>query len=311
MGERGPMKSFVSFLFFVLCSTAWGQSLTLYGVIDIAIAKNPGAGVWAMQNGSGNRFGLRGTEDLGGGMTAFFNVENRFAGDTGAMREPGRLFNDRSMVGIQGRFGRFWLGREYTPASWNVQIPADPLYNSTLMSMFLISTGGIGRVYNNGSVNYQFDADGLSITGQVAETEDNKVPHRPVSFSVSYRAGSVLAAYGYDRPGGDRAIWHMATGVYETKNFTLRAAVGGGMTDAGNRRVSMILGATIPIRNSQIHISHGKLRDTTADRTLMVKTGIAYYYSLSKRTSLYADIVHDSNARPHHFGGEIGIKHRF
>lgn len=305
------MKSFVFFLFLVLCNMAWGQSLTLYGVIDLAIAKNPGPGAVALQNGSGNRFGLQGFEDLGGGMKAFFNVENRFAGDTGAMRDPGRLFNDRSMVGISGRFGRFWLGREYTPASWNVQIPADPLYNSTLMSMFLISTGGIGRVYNNGSVNYQFDVDGLSITGQVAEAESNNVPHRPVSFSVSYRAGSVLAAYGYDRPGGDRAIWHMVSGVYETPAFSLRATIGGGMTDAGNRRVSLVLGATIPIGSSQIFISHGKLRDTTANQTLMEKTGVAYYYSLSKRTSLYADVEHDSDAMPKHFSGEVGIKHKF
>ena len=81
-----------------------------------------------MFNGSGSRLGVRGVEDLGGGLQALFNIEHRFNADTGALRcsDPARFWHGRSIVGLQGGFGQFVLGREYTTSFRQSQLVADP-----------------------------------------------------------------------------------------------------------------------------------------------------------------------------------------
>jgi predicted porin len=62
----------------------------------------------------GNRWGLRGTEDLGGGMQALFVLENGFAITTGKLSQGGDEFGRRAYVGIStSRFGTITLGRQY------------------------------------------------------------------------------------------------------------------------------------------------------------------------------------------------------
>ena len=114
------------------------SSVTLYGLIDtgfgVTQTKNTdAAGVvtktrtTGLYSGglSGSRWGLKGQEDLGNGLSAVFNVEAGFnsangefdsAADpqTGAVTSVGG-FNRRSVVGLKGGFGQVLLGRDYTP----------------------------------------------------------------------------------------------------------------------------------------------------------------------------------------------------
>ena len=60
------------------------SSVTLYGRLDLSVNKGVGQTAKNLSNGSGSRFGVRGSEDLGGGMSALFNLEHRFDADTGA-----------------------------------------------------------------------------------------------------------------------------------------------------------------------------------------------------------------------------------
>lgn len=57
-------------------------------------------------------WGLRGSEDLGSGLKASFQLENGFLSDIGAMISPGRLFNRASWVGLEGAAGAFTFGRQ-------------------------------------------------------------------------------------------------------------------------------------------------------------------------------------------------------
>lgn len=100
---------------------AYGQSsVTLYGIIDDAIqyAHNPGAqrdqvGLVSGQM-AGTRWGLSGTEDLGGGIATVFRVENGFNINTGALQQGGRLFGRQAYVGLQSNtYGTFSIGRQY------------------------------------------------------------------------------------------------------------------------------------------------------------------------------------------------------
>jgi len=115
------------------------SSVTLYGVVDLPIEYNnhlapglsntanasgipqsaPGGGSRVgLQTGgglSGSRWGLRGTEDLGGGLKALFVLESGFGLDDGKSQQGGRLFGRQAFLGLQSdTLGRVTFGRQYT-----------------------------------------------------------------------------------------------------------------------------------------------------------------------------------------------------
>jgi predicted porin len=73
-----------------------------------------------------SRFGLRGSEDLGNGLSAVFTLELGFAPDTGALSQGGRFFGRQSFVGLSGPWGAVTLGRQYTMLFWSL-LDADVL----------------------------------------------------------------------------------------------------------------------------------------------------------------------------------------
>ncbi|MFP3244770.1 MAG: porin, partial [Paraburkholderia sp.] len=73
------------------------SSVTLYGVIDEGFNYTSNVGghaAYEMESGyaQGSRWGLKGTEDLGGGLKAIFQLENGFDANTGKLAEGGREF---------------------------------------------------------------------------------------------------------------------------------------------------------------------------------------------------------------------------
>jgi predicted porin len=105
------------------------SSVTLYGIIDTGIgylssqapstgATKGGASVFKMIEGvwGGERFGFKGSEDLGGGTKAIFQLEEGFNADTGAESKSGLMFSRASWVGLSNTsYGAFTVGRQYTP----------------------------------------------------------------------------------------------------------------------------------------------------------------------------------------------------
>lgn len=61
--------------------------------------------------GSGSRWGLKGTEELGNGLTVGFILEDGFDSDTGSEDSTGVMFNRESSLFVQGGFGKFAMGR--------------------------------------------------------------------------------------------------------------------------------------------------------------------------------------------------------
>ena len=118
------MKLRISFavVMLLLCTAASAQSsVTLYGVIDAGIAYNSNANggrqyYMNSANAGGNRWGLIGAEDLGGGLKAIFNLEAGFSSTTGAMGQGGTEFGRFAYVGLASdSYGQFTMGRQ--PAS--------------------------------------------------------------------------------------------------------------------------------------------------------------------------------------------------
>jgi predicted porin len=109
--------------------TACAQStVTLYGSLDSGITyvnnaqtgksgeRPVGHPQTALTDGAigfGNRWGLRGTEDLGGGLKTIFAIESGFGMNTGVSQQGGALFGRQSWVGLSNDLGTVTLGRQY------------------------------------------------------------------------------------------------------------------------------------------------------------------------------------------------------
>jgi predicted porin len=98
------------------------SSVTLYGLIDAGVtyvnhAGTGGKSLYQYGDGvsQGSRWGLRGSEDLGGGLKAIFLLENGFNSGTGALGQGGALFGRQAYVGLtKDNIGSLTLGRQYS-----------------------------------------------------------------------------------------------------------------------------------------------------------------------------------------------------
>ncbi|WP_407945681.1 porin [Paraburkholderia elongata] len=104
----------------MLAGTADAQSsVTLYGIVDTGVTytnNQQGHSTWEATSGneSGPRWGLMGTEDLGGGLKTTFRLENGFSIDNGKFGQGGRMFGRQAYVGLSSdRLGTVTLGRQY------------------------------------------------------------------------------------------------------------------------------------------------------------------------------------------------------
>lgn len=103
------------------------SSVTIYGIVDTGVVYQSKAAVAGGGTGSkfslnsgviqGSRLGFKGTEDLGGGLSALFNLEIGFSNDTGGLQGSdaatgSNLFRRKSVVGLAGGFGTVLLGRQ-------------------------------------------------------------------------------------------------------------------------------------------------------------------------------------------------------
>ncbi|MBB1633970.1 porin [Cupriavidus sp. UME77] len=102
------------------------STVTLYGVVDTGIeyvnnvgaAKDSVARVNTLTGTVPSRWGIRGTEDLGGGLKSLFVLESGFAPDSGTSNQGARLFGRQALVGLSGPWGQVALGRQYTMLFW-------------------------------------------------------------------------------------------------------------------------------------------------------------------------------------------------
>lgn len=115
-------------------SGSLAQSVTLYGVMDVAVEHvtnvgASGAGQTRVPSLTGtvpSRLGFRGSEDLGYGLRAVFTLEMGLAPNSGILNQGGRVFGRQSFVGLAGPWGSVTLGRQYTMQFWS-SLEADVL----------------------------------------------------------------------------------------------------------------------------------------------------------------------------------------
>jgi len=309
------------------------SSVTMYGRVDLSVGQAMGSDAMYLANGSGSRLGLRGVEDLGGGMKAIFNIETRFDADTGAAqnvnlggyRPPGsgvapttsnRFWSARSIVGLQGGWGEINLGREYTTAFLMNQLQADPWGWDTVVAgnNALITGLGIAKVRNDSAITWKFGAGGFSLQAQYAEGTDtiNTFQDNPYNFAVGYASGPFIVNFAWETTGIKEAKAEEMWSLYGSWNFgTFRMTgwYGDGTTRAGVDRTGWLLAGIMPIGQAELRLSYGERESGSTTDISGFSAG--YHYALSKRTTIYADLTNNSKLNKNEFGYDFGLKHNF
>lgn len=195
------------------------SSVTLYGLIDAGIAytnnvKKGGSQGALVQATSGNingsRFGLRGSEDLGGGLKALFVLENGYNVQNGKLGQNGRMFGRQAFVGLSSnQFGTLTLGRQYdslvdfvAPLSGTAGTFGDTGFAHPFDNDNLNHSVRMSNAVKYTSANY----GGLKFGGLYAFSNSTDFAvNRAYSAGVSYSMGSLKAAAGYLQINGSNS----------------------------------------------------------------------------------------------------------
>lgn len=182
------------------------NAVTLYGIIDegFDFTNNvKGSKVYELQSGyaQGSRWGLKGGEDLGGGVKAVFQLENGFNVNNGRLGQGGLEFGREAYVGLASdRFGTVTLGRQYdslvdylaqttSNGNWAGYLFAHPYDNDNTDNTFRV----------NNTIKYTSPTlAGLQFGGTYSFSNDtNFANNRQYSVGAQYTNGGLLVAAAY------------------------------------------------------------------------------------------------------------------
>ncbi len=316
-------------------------NVTIYGVADAGISRtdNGTNTTTALDSGiqSGSRIGFKGTEDLGGGLSALFTLENGFNIDTGTQGQGGRLFGRQAFVGLQGGFGALKLGRQYNPIRVGVE-SIDP-FGLGLAG----NASNLFKVYGDradNTVNYMTPNFG-GFSGQLAyslgEVAGSNSIGRQLGASGSYANGPIGAVLAYHSQnlvtgtnvdnGNAKSTLLGGTYDFRVAKAYLAYAWNKGDTAAGVDNIDsrdLLVGVSAPLGAGTLLASYMRRDDKLIGNGDTNVWAIGYSYSLSKRTNFYTSYAKMKNdaAATLGFGGavaagkdpstfNVGIRHKF
>ena len=336
-------------------STVSAQTnVQVYGLIDAGVeavnhaGANNGGTVRVVSGGKNtSRWGLRGSEDLGGGLKAVFNLEGGILMDTGAA--DGNLFKRQANVGLEGAFGRVVLGRSFT-TTYDLVIKFDPLGFAPNYSW---ATTGAATGPSKYSMTTAFD-NLIKYTGTsgaftygasvgLGEQAGNNADGRKYAVGGSWIANGVGLMASYEQINGntvaatgnrDKTTAYHLGADYRAGAWRYVAGMRGYKMQAGKAATPDLRGDTFwggityavnpwTLTGAVYHINTKNLPAAQdADPTMLVARAM---YALSKRTDLYLVAAHakadhgqlvglsrdDPGYASTQTGITAGIQHRF
>lgn len=307
-------------------SVACAQSITLYGVLDTGVEHvthvgPEGNGLTRVPTITGtipSRWGIRGSEDLGGGVKALFVLESGIGMDGGTMNQGGRLFGLQSWVGLSGQWGQITVGRQLTMLLL-------AFYETDVLGPNIFGIGSFDNYLPNAradnAVAYKGKIGAMTLGAMYSTGRDtiNAGPSPSGTNCAGERAGSSTtcrewsALLAYDQPG-----WGANIAV-----DTLHGGPGafGGLTGADLKDKRLAVGGYVRMPKGKAAFNWIRRSNDAnpAPRSDLVSMGLAYdvaqgfnfavelvqlryratndksmlyamrgTYALSKRTALYA-----------------------
>ncbi|BEV16846.1 porin [Herbaspirillum sp. DW155] len=276
------------------------SNVTIYGVLDAGITRESGTAgsVLKLATGvqSGNRIGFKGSEDLGGGLKANFQLENGFNGDTGTIRQGGALFGRQAYVGLSGNFGAVNAGRQYNPVFITLD-SIDPFGTGLTGSAGnLMASGANGDVRTNNSFTYNTpEMGGLVFNGMygLGEVAGDASRSRYYALSVGYANGPLGIALAYDNAndatGTNTTRLMILGGTYNFGAATMHLAYETEKDNAGMNYRDWLVGLSAPVGAGSVMASYIRKSDRSGASlgTGAKQFALGYSYPLSKRTNLY------------------------
>jgi predicted porin len=321
------------------------SNVTLYGRINSTVERQkiePQTGSSETVTGlvnNASRWGIRGTEDLGGGMKALFQLESGFGSDTGQLTNnpstapTAGLFNREAFVGLSSSFGTIRAGRITSPLYFATADYISMHNHDTGTSSDTLFNFNATGVNNNNTLAYKtpdFSGGNVEVAYSFAA---GFFPTNPAGFqeqpgsnnqtnlqvAINWVGGPLHLGGGYaqmkDKTGApqtDTDMW-VVRALYEIGSFTLGAyyetsnfTVGTVDTDRGNFRLS----AMYAMGASEFHLNYGMADDlSNINDSSANQWTLAYNYNLSKRTKVYAFYTQvDQDANVDYFGTGLGSK---
>lgn len=194
------------------------SSVTLYGLIDEGVnyitsvqvaqgsSQHPlGRSLFSISDGvgrgfGGSRWGLKGSEDLGGGLYAIFTLENGFDITNGTLGQGGAEFGRQAFVGLKGQFGQITAGRQYDSAADFVG-PLSPVQIGGLVGALPGDVTGLAytRRYNNVIKYASLSYGGFSFGGMYAPggRAGDLTGSQVYALAAGYAGGNLHAAVAY------------------------------------------------------------------------------------------------------------------
>lgn len=210
------------------------SNVTLYGIVDASFERQKGGtdSVNKVSSGqlSGSRWGLRGSEDLGGGLKGVFTLESGINVDDGTTGQAipaskrttasgsnpvgsynsvlvpndtpatNRLFSRQAFVGVEGGFGSVRLGRQYSP----IGVVADLVGITSLDVLNVAGTlAAVDGYRADNAINYKtpsfggFTAEAQYSFGLNGTEASGQKGGRAYSLNGMYANGPITAALGY------------------------------------------------------------------------------------------------------------------
>jgi predicted porin len=336
-------------------STASAQTnVQVYGLIDAGVeavnhaGANNGGTVRVVSGGKNtSRWGFRGSEDLGGGLKAVFNLEGGILMDTGAA--DGNLFKRQANVGLEGAFGRVVLGRSFT-TTYDLVIKFDPLGFAPNYSWATTgaATGpskyGMTTAFDN-LIKYTGTSGAFTYGASVGlgEQAGSNADGRKYAVGGSWIANGVGLMAAYEQVNGntvaatgnrDKTTAYHLGADYRTGAWRYVAGMRGYKMQAGKAATPDLRGDTFwggvtyavnawTLTGAVYHINTKNLPAAQdADPTMVVARAMV---ALSKRTDLYVSAAHakadhgqlvglsrdDPGFASTQTGVTAGIQHRF
>lgn len=313
------------------CLSAHAQSsVTLFGVVDAAFSQYRGEGTGSVRllttgNFASGRLGVRGVEDLGGGMAASFWLEAGVGTDDGrgastsSNNQPsgtgapsGITFNRRSTVSFSGAAGEIRLGRDYTPSFWNLSV-FDPfgVLSVAQIGHFGVVNAASTAVRASNSIGYftpgcnaaggcpGFYGQFMFAMGENASNAAGASDGRYTGLRAGYNQGPVQVAAAFAR--------HKSAAAEDYTQFNAGAAYDAGFAKfsvlVAENKVGRRSGAVVGVKDvrygmlastirltpmQDLRVSLAQIKMDNANNSKAHQIGLGYVHHLSKRTSLYA-----------------------
>lgn len=310
---------------------ATASTVTLYGLVDSGVEYVRGSSghVTRMPSLTGSlpsRWGVRGIEDLGGGLRGVFVLESGFGSDTGNLNQGGRSFGRQAFVGLSGGWGTLTLGRQYTMLFWSL-LDADVLgpnvYGSGSLDSYIPNARADNAIVYRGTfgaltlgASYSLGRDVVNAgpspagTNCAGESATDSRACREWSAMAKYDTPRWGAAVALDElRGGPGAFAGLTSSAMKDRRISVNGYIklGEGQLSAGlirrNNDASIAaprsdlwyVGGSYPVFSVVTLDAQIFRLDYKNSRNSATLAAIRGTYHLSKRTALYATVGHIAN----------------